>query len=239
MILFFYVLKDYFRYVSGTCFLCTFLFVLFDFIHKTTKYFQVYRPATLDVFLLYLYQLPLMLVQALPISSLLASVTCMVLLSRTNEITAMRAAGMGPIRIAAPVALGGLFLSILALGLGEIIAPKTMKEMRYVEQVRIEGMSESEIDDRTHWVRVDSTIFNYKDFEVSSSRLISVDITKLGPNFRPLEKLAAPSATYDPNAKLWTLHNWVRTIYSSEGQILNLNSGLYIWPNFRLIQVKC
>jgi lipopolysaccharide export system permease protein len=93
MRLFWYIFKDYLKYVIGTLVLCMFLFVLFDFIHKTTKYFAQYKPSSDLIFQMYLYQLPMHISQALPIASLLASVITMVLLSRTNEITAMRAAG--------------------------------------------------------------------------------------------------------------------------------------------------
>src|SRR5687768_5256436 len=103
MRLFFYILREYVKYVIGTIALTIFLFILFDFIHKTTKYFSEYEPTTENIIKFYAYQIPAQLVQALPIAALLASVISMILLSRTNEITAMRAAGMGPWRIAAPL----------------------------------------------------------------------------------------------------------------------------------------
>ena len=107
MTLFFYVLKDYFKYVLGTLSLTVFLFMMFDFIHKTTGYIPKYQPSFFLIAKLYFFQIPSLLVQSIPIASLLASVITMVLLSRTNEVTAMRAVGMGPLRVGMPVALGG------------------------------------------------------------------------------------------------------------------------------------
>ena len=109
MTLFFYVLKDYFKYVLGTLSLTVFLFMMFDFIHKTTGYIPKYQPSFL-IAKLYFFQIPSLLVQSIPIASLLASVITMVLLSRTNEVTAMRAVGMGPLRVGMPVALGWSFV---------------------------------------------------------------------------------------------------------------------------------
>ena len=164
MKLFRYILKDFFKYVLGTCALCMFLFVLFDFIHKTTRYFQKYNPSTENIVLLYIYQIPHLLVQAIPIASLLGSVTCMVLMSRTNEITAMRAAGMGPVRVGLPVAIGGLILSALSILLGEFIAPKSMKQMRYVEEVVIEGSRENQMEQGAHWAREENFLFSFEEF---------------------------------------------------------------------------
>ena len=112
MILFGYVLKDFLKFVFGTLILCVFLFLLFDFIHKTTRYIPRYNPETKHLIQYYIFMIPNLIQQALPIASLLSGVICMVLLSRSNEITAMRAAGMGPLRIGAPIAFGGLLLSL-------------------------------------------------------------------------------------------------------------------------------
>ena len=82
MILFFYVLKDFVKYVIGTLLLVVFLFLLFDFIHKTTRYIPRYNPDTNLLIKYYIYFIPNLIAQALPIASLLASVVTMVLLSR-------------------------------------------------------------------------------------------------------------------------------------------------------------
>ena len=78
--------------------------MMFDFVIKQ----RATQSISLVFFLLpsYIFQI-LLLVQSIPIASLLASVITMVLLSRTNEVTAMRAVGMGPLRVGMPVALGG------------------------------------------------------------------------------------------------------------------------------------
>src|SRR5690606_10037216 len=110
--LFFYVLREFLKYVFATVLLTVFLFILFDLIHRTTKYMAVYNPKPGHMFLYYVFQVPNLLSQALPIAALLASVIAMVLLSRTNEITAMRAAGLGPVRIGLPILAGGALLSL-------------------------------------------------------------------------------------------------------------------------------
>ena len=120
-----------------------FLFILFDSRHKTTGYFLKHKPATTDIILLYMYLAPSIAVQVLPIASLLASVIAMILLSRSNEITAMRAAGLGPLGIGVPIAIGAIFVSFLSSRLGEYVVPVTAGMMRYVEDVVIEKHTDS------------------------------------------------------------------------------------------------
>lgn len=192
--------------------LCSFLFIMFDFIHKTTKYFAVHQPKTEHIIQLYLYQMPAQIVQALPIASLLASVICMVLMSRTNEITAMRAAGMGPLQIGAPIAIGGLALSLASLLIGEVIAPVTSQKMRYVEHVLIEGKSPSDVKAGNRWLRQDQKLFHFEHYDPSTKQMRNVRIIETGLNFRPKQALLAETASFKAESNTWTLSQ-IKVLY--------------------------
>ncbi|MFW7378049.1 MAG: LPS export ABC transporter permease LptG [Oligoflexus sp.] len=216
MTLFLYVLRDFFKYVFGTLALVVFLFVLFDFIHKTTRYIPRYNPETALLIKYYVYQLPNLILQALPIASLLASVVCMVLLSRTNEVTAMRAAGMGPLRIGAPIAVGGLTLCFISIVLGEWILPKSASRMHYVQEVEIEKGSDDQLAEGARWVRSASNLYHFKEFDPLANRLTQVRMIEVGPSFRPKRIIDAPSASYQDESGEWIL---------GEARIT------YFWPN--------
>ena len=216
MTLFLYVLKDFFKYILGTLVLVLFLFIMFDFIHKTTKYLPKYNPETKHLILFYLYQVPNLFVQALPIASLLSSVICMVLLSRTNEITAMRAAGMGPLRIGAPIAVGGFCLSLVSIGVGEFILPNTAQKMHYIQQVVIEKMSETQIFEGARWIRDGRVLYNFKDYDPISKTMFGLRVIETGNSFRPMRTMEAETAKYNAKSKDWKLER-VKI--------------LYFWPN--------
>jgi lipopolysaccharide export system permease protein len=205
MILFFYVLREYVKYVIGTIVLTVFLFVLFDFIHKTTGYFSKYETQTRYVFQYYLYQIPTQVAQAIPIAGLLASVVAMILLSRTNEITAMRAAGMGPFRIGMPLAAGGLMLSVLAFFLSEVVVPRYSQKMHYVQKVLIEREKDTEIAEGAHWFRDGQTLINFREYDPLNQTLTKVRLIEMRPNFRPKQSTEAEVAYYDPGEKNWRL----------------------------------
>jgi lipopolysaccharide export system permease protein len=205
MRLFLYILRDYIKYVVGTVTLVVFLFILFDFIHKTTKYFVEYKPRTEDILQYYLFQIPTQVAQALPIAGLLASVICMILLSRTNEITAMRAAGMGPARIGLPLAAGGMILSVTSMILGEIIVPRFAQKVHYVQQVQIEGEKDEQIADGARWVRQGQLLVNFHDFDPITQTLTRLKLIDVRPNFRPSNAVEAEFAIFEPVTKKWRL----------------------------------
>lgn len=216
MTLFFYVLKDYFRYVFGIIFLCTFLFILFDFIHKSTKYLAKHNPETADLIHFYALQIPNFVIQALPIASLLSSVITMVLLSRTNEVTAMRAVGMGPLRVGLPIATGGVILSLVSLFVGEFVVPISSKKMHYVRTVLIEKQSEQQMADGVRWVRDKGKVVNFQGFDIETAELRKVRVIYTGKSFRPKKSVEAETATFDSTTGSWNL---------TKAKIL------YFWPN--------
>ena len=207
MILFFYVLRDFFKYVFGTLLLVVFLFVLFDFIHKTTRYIPRYNPETKLLIKYYIYFLPNLMAQALPIASLLGSVVTMVLLSRTNEITAMRAAGMGPLRLGLPIIAGGVILSVFAVIVGEVILPKAAQRMHFIQEVQIERGSETQITEGARWVKSQQILYNFRDYDPITNVMTGVRVIQTGENFRPVRSLEARLATYRADAEDWLLED--------------------------------
>ncbi|MBC7660405.1 MAG: LPS export ABC transporter permease LptG [Chitinophagaceae bacterium] len=212
MKLFFYVFRDFVKYVIGTLLIVVFLFVLFDFIHKTTRYIPRYNPETSLLIKLYLYNLPNLIAQSLPIASLLASVVTMVLLSRTNEITAMRAAGMGPFRLGLPIIVGGALVSLVSLCIGEFVQPKASARMHYIDDVQIARGSDTQVSEGARWLKSGNTLYNFRDYDPITNVMTGIRVIETGENFRPKRSLEARLATYRPDVKDWLLED-VKVLY--------------------------
>ena len=212
MKIFLYCLKEYFKYVIGTLVLTIFLFVLFDFIHKSTKYFPEYKPSYNDILLYYLFQIPSQLVQALPIGSLLGGVVSMILLNRTNEITAMRAIGLGPLQLAKPLFFGGALVSFCSFVLNESIVPRYTKKVNYIQSVKIEQKSENSALGAGRWIRDGNIFVHWREYDFISQELIKVQIVVLGPSFTPTLVYESERAQFDSSRKEWRMSN-VRADY--------------------------
>ena len=220
MRIFLYILKDYLKYVFGTVFLCIFLFVLFDFIHKSGRYFAKYNPDPSVILDYYIQQMPFQVLQALPIASLLGSIVVMLLLGRTNEITAMRAAGMTPLRIGAPVFAGALFLCLIGFLIGETVLPKSAMRMHYIEDVLIEGKSDDKRMQKGNWFRVKEKFFNFVDFDRNLNKLYNlVILVKSTKEFKLNEMIHAESATFNSARGTWDLNDISIYRFLSGGQV--------------------
>ncbi|MEY4631696.1 MAG: hypothetical protein RIQ81_1816 [Pseudomonadota bacterium] len=219
MRLFLYILRDYLKYVTGALVLSLFLFVLFDFIHRTTRYFPRYKPSAELIFKMYVFQMPSQVLQALPIASLLASVVCMVLLGRSNELTAMRAVGIGPVRLAAPLLCGGAMLAALGWCLNEYIVPVTSDRMHYVQEVQIEGVPSFEIAQGVSWVSQGDTIYDFGHYDMESRGFKHVRISRVYDNFAPRQALEARTAHSLESSQSWLLADVITTDFNVDGSI--------------------
>ena len=219
MILFLYVLRDFIKYVFGILFLVIFMFMMFDFIHKTTKYFATYQPETKHIIQFYLYQIPLRMPEALPIASLLASVICMIQLARHNEITAMRAAGMGPLRISVPIIFGGFLCTIASFLVGEFVVPGAARQMHYVQQVQIEGEKDDQIMEGARWARNDNRFFSFDDYDPIAKVMTNYQFIDTSEDFKPKVSFKAKLAFYDAQQNNWLASDVKKIYFRMDGTI--------------------
>ncbi|RYZ80347.1 MAG: YjgP/YjgQ family permease, partial [Proteobacteria bacterium] len=212
MRLFFYVFKDFVKYVIGFLILAVFLFVLFDYIHKTTRYIPRFNPEPILLIKLYINYLPNLIAQSLPIASLMSSVITMVLLSRSNEITAMRAAGMGPFRLGLPIIMGGALVSLVSVINGEFVQPIASSRMHFIDDVQIARGSDTQIGEGARWLKSGNTLYNFRDYDPITNVMTGIRVIETGENFRPKRSLEARLATYRPEEMDWLLED-VKVLY--------------------------
>lgn len=90
--------------------------------------------AAIEVFL---WQLPSVVVQVIPMGLLLGTLLAVQRLSGESEITALKAGGVTFFRIIAPLLVAGLAFSLLTLVLQEAVSPFASDQVQYIENVVI------------------------------------------------------------------------------------------------------
>ncbi len=105
------------------------IYVIYDLSAHLDNYIEDRVPMRF-LFHYYMIQMPLVMVQVIPLSILLAIVYCVGALSRHNEITAMRATGITVYRIMLPyLCLGACFTGVIFY-LNERHAPRAYEESK-------------------------------------------------------------------------------------------------------------
>lgn len=171
------------------------------------------------IILFFLWKLPEISVQIIPLAVLMATLLTLGSISRTSELTAMRCSGAGLVRITAPLVGIALLASLLNLALSEIVVPKSYDKMRYIEEVLIKKKSpKAFFRQGAIWYRDDAAILNAKIFDPSTATLRGVTLWEVNQNLRPFSRIEAAEGV--PQGEVWQFRQAVQYRYSS-GNLIN------------------
>ena len=127
-----YLLRSYFQ-VFALC-MTSFITALFVMRFKGIAQFATLNSDGLSIFLFSLYQIPYVLPVAVPVSCVISSILLFQKMSHQQELTALRAAGVGVKTLLYPLFLAGILLSLLNLTIVAEIGPRCRlfaKELTY------------------------------------------------------------------------------------------------------------
>lgn len=127
-----YLLRSYAQVFA----LCVFSFIAILFVmrFKDVAEFACLNSDGFSIFLFSLYQIPYILPEAIPISCVIASMVLLQRLSHSQELTALRAAGLSLKHILYPLVLAGVFLSVVNFTIVSAVVPHCKflsKELQY------------------------------------------------------------------------------------------------------------
>lgn len=163
----------------------------------------------LQVTMHYVYQFPYQSLLGFPIAALLASVFTISSMTRRFEITAIKAGGRSFYRLAVPVLIGSLLLSVVALGLTELVAVTNRKSVEALEREE----SRSQTLRMSFVYRADDgLVYKVRQLDTRDGRMQDVQIDRegSGPDY-PTMNVTSNTAQFDTLTSRWVLqHGWAR-----------------------------
>jgi len=177
------------------------LFILGD----VTENLEDYLGAGLtwmEVGMSYLYKMPQFIQWSFPIAALVSAVFTVQSMTLHREVVAAKAGGISFHRLIVPIMLLGIFLTVVALGLEEVV-PRTNRRA-----AEIIGQEDTRREWRTNFVfqGEDDRNFTIERLDVEDGTLTGIVMETVEPGTnRPTSHLTAEFAEYDP-AIGWTFN---------------------------------
>jgi LPS export ABC transporter permease LptF/LPS export ABC transporter permease LptG len=167
------------------------LFILGDFINLFDEIQQNHVKGVIVVHF-YKFATPRMLHLLLPAALLVATLTTFGVLSRRNEMTAVKAGGVSLYRATLPVLMIGLFASVLMFASSELVLPDTVRiSNQDLNVIKGRPPQSNSAMDRRWLLGTDGRLYNY-EFVTRGP----------GPEAITLYGLSV----YDLDVKAWSLH---------------------------------
>jgi lipopolysaccharide export system permease protein len=158
-----------------------------------------------------LIKLPSFLTSVLPIALLVSLLYTLGKLHRSNELTAMRAAGVGFARMTAPIWVVGLLCCALSWWLNTTVVPWSIEESRAMrDELSFRSESKALAADRVgamYSVAFDNPLARrmwfFNRYSKSTERAYGVTVSQLDAARREIARITAAEAWYDPARNGW------------------------------------
>lgn len=183
------------------------IYLVIDFLEKVRR-FSRSDCNPLYILLFFLYKIPAIVNQIMPLAVLMATLLTLGTLSRSSEIIAMQSCGISLRKIAEPIIVIALALSLFTFFSNEVIIPNTSQQMKYIEEVLIQKRNPSTFFRLNNiWYREDNYILQARLFIPATRTLKGVTLWQTTEDMRPVRRLEAEEGVWDGSR--WTLRNVV------------------------------
>jgi lipopolysaccharide export system permease protein len=185
----------------------TFLFLMVDFLDRIDNVLAE-KASPLLVLQYFMYKIPLMVNLMLPVACMFTTLFTFGLLSKSSEITAMRASGLTIAWLSRPLLYFSLMLSVFSLILGELVIPVSERKQKELYNIDIRqkdkrgGYSQTDF-----WWRRGNSFFTVNLFDSRTSTLQAFSEFEINSTWEVVKRTDAQEATWLDSVVGWTMKN--------------------------------
>lgn len=202
-------------------FLClaggTALYLIIDLFDRINVLIRYGAPVKWIVLFL-AYKVPLMVYQIVPATMLLSVLLTLGLLTKNNEVLAMRTSGIPVSRIAYPFLGMAFVVSLAAFLLSDFVVSPSYQRSEYIRRILIEGRVPYSLMVRDRiWFRGDEGFYKIAAFLPAEKELQGVTWFTVARPFRLAKRIDASKARWKDGK--WVFYNVVERTFRSDGGI--------------------
>ena len=204
----------YFVVLLVTFVMMTHVFTFFELLSDIVKnHIPMSRVLTYHFFLT-----PRLIYDLTPVAVLTAVLVTFGVLTKNNEVTAVKACGISVYRLTAPVLLAGCFLSGSLFAFDHYWVPEADRRQDAI-RAEIKGRpAQTFLRPDRRWIYgLRDRVYYYRYFDASEQVMLGVNVYELDlERFRLKRHIFAERAHWDKNSKAWVFENgWSRDMSAS------------------------
>ena len=206
-----YVLREFLKVLAMVLISVIALFVIVDY-NEIAKDIRENRIGLPTILTYYRFQIFQVVDWTLPISVLVATLVTFGMLSKNNEVTAMKANGVSLFRVSLPILAVAAIVGLLAYFVRDFVLPYSTRRVNEVRR-KIEGKeTRSAASQQKLWyLGAGRYIINFLSYDRSARQLSEVQVFEFHPTeFRMVRRIYSRTATWTGQA--WRFENgWIRS----------------------------
>jgi lipopolysaccharide export system permease protein len=201
---------------------CTLLWVMTD-LYGNMEDFLTHKVSFLLVFRFYAWQIPKMLVQALPAAVLISALFTLLSLNRRSELVALQAGGMAPLLMFSPFFLfAALGVLVLSLDLYGPVATAEVTRERLLKQIKGQNPGRNVFINLPYIDRVNNRVWFFQKLDTNSSEGKEMEILLRDAQGHDMKKYFAREGQW--TGEFWSLSSVKEVDYGVDNSVLTQKS---------------
>jgi lipopolysaccharide export system permease protein len=192
-----------------------------DLMTTLERYIRL-KPGVGLIVMHFVYRTPPFVYQGLHLVMLMSTILLFAGLSRSNELTALKAGGVSLYRVSLPVFGMALLISMTSLGFQEYVMPWMNRRATEIDEAKIKRRTMPELRKRTEiWYRgredgaAESRIYHIGLLDPGSQQMNNVTVLSLGPDFTMRRRWDAREMRWVVADDAWRLATGIRREFRS------------------------
>ncbi|MBN4054250.1 LPS export ABC transporter permease LptG [Nitrospira defluvii] len=211
-----YIFNEYFKVFLATAAALVLVIFSIDFLEMIRHFYQ-FQPSFYYLASYFLLRIPKIFFEMMPLAVLLSTLITFGTLSKHNEITAFKSAGISVSRLALPLFVFGIVVSFISFYLGRTLIPKAYKAASSIRTVQIEKRKPSGgfVQNKT-WLNLDHRRLIYVELITpDKTRMEGIHLYTLDRTFSLVEEDEAKALVYEGGE--WVLLEGVNRTFFKDG----------------------
>ncbi|MBC8394672.1 MAG: LPS export ABC transporter permease LptG [Deltaproteobacteria bacterium] len=194
-ILYKYLTREIFKYFCIVLTLVIGLFIAVDYLGNMDEFIES-GISYLRALRFVLLKIPFMIVLFIPIGILMAVLVVFGLMSKNNEMVALKATGVSIYYLLRPVVAIGVLFSVLLFILSEIVVPITMSEANRIQKIEIRKETAVTSSGKNIWIKGNRRITHIAYFNPGEKSVFGITLNIFGQDFRLTRRVDAKKGAY-------------------------------------------
>ena len=209
-----YILKLFLLFLVGGLVVFVTLFLTVDVMSFALRNAEA---SGASLFKYYGYKTPAVIYQLMPVACLMATLFTLSSLNRTNELTALFSMGTSLFRVAVPILLAVLVVSMAGFGVADQLLPRFAQRANYIEYVEIlkrPGMYAT-VKTNKIWYRTENVLFNIKTLNPQEKKAQGITLYYFDPDWNLTQLITADGVDMQQGNQ-WILKDGLVTLFNTE-----------------------
>ena len=205
-----YIAGSFLKYFLTVLVLVVFIYLSVDFFGLIDNFMKDGMPYSI-VLLYFLYKIPLIVSQITPVGVLLAVLIVFGLMSRNNEVVALKAGGVSVFHIIRPVWQIGVVFTMLLFIFAEIMVPISISKAKRIKSGDVDGSRAVATSEKNLWIKDGRDIVHVKYYHPADQVIYGISIYFFEDDFSLVRRLDARRAMYTDGR--WRLEDCMEQIF--------------------------